>query len=88
MANDKGKTPIYLIDVKQPFYEPLWRRVLICAAAALWALMEIWHRQPFWGVIAGAVALYCVYVLFLTYKPPQAAGPLETTEKPDEDDQV
>lgn len=82
---DKKKLPIYLIDTSAEFYRPLATRIAICVASALWAAMEIWHREGFWGVIAGAVAVYCVYVLFLTYSPPPE--PVVRMEEP-EDEQV
>lgn len=75
MADNKSKTPFYLIDTQSEFYRPLGTRLAICAAVALWALLEIWHTDPFWSVISGACAVYCVYVLFLTYKPPQPKAP-------------
>lgn len=86
MADKKKKPPIYLIDTQSEFYRPLNRRIAICAAAALWAGIELWHQQPFWGVIAGATVVYCVYVLLLTYQPP--ATPVPRAPDPDEDESM
>ena len=73
MADKKSKTPVYLIDTSSPFYKPLGRRLVICLAAIAWAALEGWHREPFWSVISLACAVYCVYTLFWTYKPPEDA---------------
>jgi hypothetical protein len=82
---DKKKLPIYLIDTSAEFYRPLATRIAICLASGLWAAMEIWHREGFWGVIAGAVAIYCVYVLFLTYTPPSKPEPAVRMEESEQD---
>lgn len=88
MADSKNKTPFYLIDTQSAFYRPLGRRVVICAAVVLWAGLETWHRDPFWSVISVACAVYCVYVLLWTYKPPveqpQRAADPETAATTDE----
>lgn len=82
MADDKKKTPFYLIDTQSEFYRPFGTRLAICMAAALWAVLETWHRDPFWSVISIACAAYCVYVLFVSYKPPAPPAP----RPPDTDD--
>lgn len=86
MAPKKSKIPVYLIDTQNPFYRPLWLRATICGFAVFWAILETVSKQPFWGVIAIAAAAYCIYVLFITYKPPAdlvAAPP--RPEDPEED---
>jgi hypothetical protein len=70
MATDKSKPPFYLIDTSAEFYRPPMLRYGVCVAAAAWAGMELYIGEPFWMVIAVAVAIYCVYVLVITYKPP------------------
>ena len=89
MAPKNSKTPIYLIDTQNPFYRPLWLRATICISVVVWATLEIINNQPFWSVIAGAAAVYCVYVLFVTYKPP--ADPVVAPPRPqdpEEEDSV
>lgn len=84
---NKNKTPFYLIDVDNPFYKPLWLRATICISVVLWAALETYARQPFWSVIAFACAAYCVYVLFIRYKPPADPVALPPRpEDPEEDD--
>ena len=83
MADKKNKTPIYLIDTSSPFYKPLGRRLVICLAAIAWAALEGWHHEPFWSVISLACAVYCVYVLFWTYKPPEDAPAVSATVEDD-----
>jgi len=51
----------------------------------VWAVLETWHRDPFWSVISIACAVYCVYVLFWAYKPP--LPPTPRPPDPDEDEE-
>jgi hypothetical protein len=85
MADNKSNTPFYLIDTQSEFYRPRGRRIVICAAAVVWAALETWHRDPFWSVISIACAVYCYYVLFWTYKPPEPL-PARASD-PDEDEE-
>ena len=85
MADNKRKTPIYLIDTQSDFYRPLGLRLGICISTAAWAGLEAWHRQPFWSVIAIACAIYCTYVLLLTYKAPEPVAPRPPDPEDDEE---
>jgi hypothetical protein len=82
MADNKSKTPFYLIDTQSAFYKPRGRRIVICVAVIIWAALETWHRDAFWSVISIACAVYCAYVLLWSYKPPVEPPP----RPPDPDD--
>ncbi|MDH6269519.1 hypothetical protein M2360_004947 [Rhizobium sp. SG_E_25_P2] len=86
MASDKNKPPFYLIDTTSEFYRPAVRRYAICASVAVWAGLEIYAWQPFWMVIAVALAAYCIYTLIIAYKPPQQAAPAPASTADDSDD--
>jgi hypothetical protein len=83
----KNGTPFYLIDTDADFYRPLGVRLVICIATACWAALEIYNREGFWGVISGAAAIYCVYVLLLTYNPPPKQEPVVRPPDPEDDDE-
>lgn len=86
MTDNKPKTPFYLIDTDADFYRPIGVRVAICASVAIWAALEIWNRDGFWGVLSGAAFLYCTYVLLISYNPPPKVEPVVRPEDPDEDE--
>jgi len=86
MSTNKPKTPFYLIDTDADFYRPLGVRLAICISVALWAALEIWNRDGFWGVISGAAFLYCSYVLLISYNPPPKVEPVIRPEDPEEDE--
>lgn len=86
MTEKKNKPPFYLIDTNAEFYRPLGVRLAICISVTCWAAIEIYHREGFWGVISGSAALYCIYVLFIAYKPPAKPEPAIRPDDPDNDE--
>ena len=52
------------LDVRHPFFRPLWRRVAVVAVCLVWAAVEFLTGSPFWGVLFGAVGIYCAIVFF------------------------
>lgn len=40
-----------LIDLEDPFFAPLWIRVLVVVISVAWGLFEISAGSPMWGVI-------------------------------------
>ncbi len=87
-ADLKRKQPedrmIKLIDPDHAFYRPLWRRILIFLVCAGWAALEFYHDQPFFSIIALAIAAYVGSSLLLFYKPTEKAAGIETTAAKDE----
>lgn len=70
-----------MIDPNHPFYEPLWRRLLIPAVCFAWAGFELYAGGPFWAVIVGAMGIYATYKLFIEKRtPPPGEKPPEKAE--------
>lgn len=84
---DKPKTPFYLIDTDSDFYKPLGVRAAICISVVCWAAIELYNGDGFWGVLSGAAAVYCIYVLFVAYKPPAEKPPVVYRDEEEEDEQ-
>jgi hypothetical protein len=40
-------------DLRVPFFEPIWRRVLLTAICFGWCIVELIMGDPFWGFISG-----------------------------------
>lgn len=59
-------------DLDQPFFLPMWRRVLVVAACTLWALAEWASAEPFWALIASAFAVYSAWGLLLNFDAAKA----------------
>jgi hypothetical protein len=62
-----------------PFYKPKWRRQLIVASTALWAMFETFiAKDGFWTVLALAVFAYSVWVFILNWKDTPPTDPSRT----------
>ncbi|MFW2543256.1 hypothetical protein ACN2XU_11490 [Primorskyibacter sp. 2E107] len=58
-----------MFDLRYPFFNPAWRRVLTVVLALGWALVELLTGSPGWAMMFGAVGLWAGYVLLLTWTP-------------------
>jgi hypothetical protein len=57
-----------LIDTQHPFYQPLWRRIAIVIAVAVWAGIELLlGGNPIWLTIAGALLVYTVWIFLIAW---------------------
>lgn len=68
-----------MIDPHHPFYEPLWRRVLIPAICFAWAIFELVAGSLTWAGISAALGAYAAYKLFYERR---AVPPKETGREP------
>lgn len=56
-------------DLNNPFFRPLWLRALIVALCLGWAAFEFVAASPFWGLLFGAIGLYCGWHFFFNFHP-------------------
>ena len=67
-----------LIDVQHPWFIPMYRRVLVVVVCLGWAAFEfIVSGSPFWGILFGALGLYCAYQFFIAFDPVIKPEPTE-----------
>ncbi len=66
-------------DLQQPFYKPLWIRIVITVLCLGWAVIEILGGNVFWAMLFGAMGLYCAHQFFIAFDPKEPekrdAGP-------------
>jgi hypothetical protein len=55
-----------LFDLKNPFFKPLWIRILVTAVTLGWSVFEFLTNDPFWAILFGAVAIWCAYSFFFS----------------------
>jgi hypothetical protein len=66
-----------LFDLDHPFFLPVWRRVAVVAVCALWSAVEWATASPFWGILAGGLAVYAYWGLFLKFDEAKARARAE-----------
>ncbi len=57
------------VDFNDPFYRPLWVRVLIVGVTAAWSAGEFLWGSPVWGGLIGGISAYAFYGLFMAFNP-------------------
>ncbi|WP_439563182.1 hypothetical protein [Roseinatronobacter sp.] len=75
---DKGAQKLALLDIKHPFFRPLWRRVVVTLICFVWAGVEFAVGSPMFGILSGALGAWCFYQLFWRFDP-AAFGDEKTT---------
>lgn len=58
-----------ILDVRHPFFLPLWRRVALVALCGGWALMELVLGNPLWALVFAAIGGWCGYQFFAAFDP-------------------
>lgn len=64
-----SKKPIDPRDIK--WFGPIWRRIAVLAALAVWGAREFVNGDQFWSMMVAVVAAYAVWKLFIDF--PSAA---------------
>ncbi len=65
-----------LFNLRHPFFNPPWRRVAMTIFVGVWAIVEFATAEPLWGVLFGAVAVWCAWTFFFSWD-----GPVEDPDK-------
>lgn len=55
-----------------PWLDPLWRRVVLVATCAVWALVELMTDNMMWFVMVGVITVYGAYAYLYDYTPSDA----------------
>jgi hypothetical protein len=50
-----------------PFYKPLWRRLVIVASTAIWFGVELWQGSGLWTPISAAFCGFSLWALLVAY---------------------
>ena len=66
-----------MIDPNHPFYDALWRRLLIPVVCLVWVGIELYAGEPLWAGIVAVVGLYATYKLFWQERQPRSDDPVD-----------
>jgi hypothetical protein len=69
-----------MIDPNHPFYDAMWRRLLIPIVCLAWVGFELYAGEAMWAVIVGAVGIYATYKLFIEKRKPPVERPADKQE--------
>ena len=57
-----------LLDLRHPFFAPLWKRVVTVVVIGGWTMFELSTGKIAWAMIFGALAAYCAYEFFVIFE--------------------
>ncbi len=66
-----------LLNPRDPFYAPLWRRVAIVVFSLGWAAFELSNGATVWAALFGAAGFYALWKLIVTFPGDDGDGPVE-----------
>jgi hypothetical protein len=59
-----------LFDLQDPWFIPLWRRLVVTAVCLFGVATEVWFAgDSFWLILWGALSAYCIYSFFIAFNP-------------------
>lgn len=53
-----------MFDLNHPFFRPRWIRIAVTVFIFAWALLEFATGALFWGVLFGALGVWCWWQFF------------------------
>ncbi len=56
-------------QLNDPFFRPLWRRIVVVLLTGAWALLEYSWGHPGWAAAFAAITAYCAFGFFLAFDP-------------------
>jgi hypothetical protein len=62
-----GRQLFRSIDLRHPFFAPLWRRIALVVLLASWTLIESLIGHIFWAVVIGCLGIYSAYIFFFDF---------------------
>ncbi|MEL6800535.1 MAG: hypothetical protein AAFO80_11695 [Pseudomonadota bacterium] len=69
------------LDLRIPFFLPLWRRVATVAVLAIWTGIELIHGNPYWAMLSGGLGIYAAIEFFYRFNPDDFADKTDKTDK-------
>ncbi len=67
-----------MLDLKHPFFNPLWRRIVVVVLCLGWAVVEVLGGSPGWAVVFAGIGLFAAYQFFVGWTP---VAPKDDTKK-------
>lgn len=61
-----------MFNLDDPFFKPLWLRVLLCMVALGWGLVEATTGSPGFAIIFLCLGAYAAYRFFVKFFPDDA----------------
>lgn len=61
------------LELRNPFFRPLWRRIVLIAVLAGWTVVEAIAGNAVWAFLMSGIGVYSTYVFFFDFVLPDVA---------------
>ena len=58
------------LELRHPFFRPLWRRITLIAVLAGWTVVEATAGNAVWALLMAGIGIYSSYVFFIDFVLP------------------
>ena len=58
------------LELRHPFFHPLWRRIVLIAVLAGWMVVEATAGNAVWALLMAGIGVYSTYVFFFDFVLP------------------
>ena len=70
--SDEGERPPprrrkKVLDLRIPFFRPVWRRIALVAALIVWTGVELAYGNVFWAVLVGCIGVYAAREFYIGF---------------------
>ncbi|MCO6385366.1 hypothetical protein [Oceanicola sp. 502str15] len=72
-----------MFNLQDPFFRPLWLRLLIVAICLVWAGFEYATGSPGWAVLFGGLGGWAIWQFFVVWTDPRREDENTTTKEDD-----
>ena len=63
------------LDLRHPFFVPVWRRILCVVLLFIWGILETLGGNTFWALLVFGIGAYSVYCFFFDFVLPEDDAP-------------
>lgn len=74
------------LNIRHPFFNPLWRRIAVTTSCFLWAGVEAYNGSWAWAALMMGIAAMAIYQFFLAWEEqPVPGAPASEAAKPEDE---
>ena len=66
-----SKKSLKSLELRHPFFVPIWRRVLLVLILGFWTIIEGLLGNQIWTLFVAGICLYSIYVFFFNFVLPE-----------------
>ena len=66
-----SKIALKSLELRHPFFVPIWRRILLVLILGFWTMLEGLMGNQIWTLFVAGIGVYSIYVFFFNFVLPE-----------------